>query len=141
MKNVYLFCDGSSLGNPGRGGWCAILQYKDKEKILSGNAQNVTNNQMELRAVIEGLKALKEPCNIELVCDSLYVLNGISQWLPNWIKKDFAKVKNAQMWQEYCMVSKNHHINTQWVRGHSGHALNEKCDSIAKARAEELSPL
>ncbi len=138
MKQVHLFSDGSSLGNPGRGGYCAILRYQDKEKIISGAQNDATNNQMELKAVIEGLKALKEPCSVEIVSDSSYVVKGINEWLDGWVKKDFKKVKNPDLWREYLEVAKPHRINATWVRGHAGHAENEKCDRIAKEEAEKL---
>ncbi|WP_457560350.1 ribonuclease HI [Caminibacter sp.] len=136
MKKVEIFTDGSSLGNPGPGGWCAILRYKDKEKILRGNEKHTTNNRMELTAVIEALKALKFPCEVDLYSDSTYVLKGISEWLEGWIKKDFKNVKNPDLWKEYVKVSKNHKINVNWIRGHSGHKENEICDKIAKEEAK-----
>ncbi|MBD5165172.1 ribonuclease HI [Helicobacter sp.] len=135
MKRVTLFCDGSSLGNPGSGGWCGILRYKEHEKILRGGAKRATNNQMELTALIRGLEALKEPCEVLVVCDSKYVLEGLSKWLPNWIHKDFKNVKNPELWQLYLEVSKPHKIKTEWVKGHSGHLENEICDRIAKEEA------
>lgn len=135
MKKIELFTDGSCLGNPGNGGWCAILRYRDKEKILSNKEANTTNNRMELTAVIEGLKALKEPCEVELYSDSKYVLDGLNSWIFNWIKKDFKKVKNDDLWREYLVVAKPHKININWVKGHSGHEENEKCDEIAKKEA------
>ena len=138
MKQVHLFSDGSSLGNPGRGGYCAILRYQDNEKIISGAQKNATNNQMELKAVIEGLKALKEPCSVEIVSDSSYVVKGINEWLDGWVKKDFKKVKNPELWREYLEVAKPHTIKATWVRGHAGHVENEKCDKIAKEEAEKL---
>jgi len=137
MKNIEIFTDGSSLGNPGPGGWCAILRYRSKEKTLSGGESETTNNRMELTAVIEALKALKEPCEIELYSDSTYVLKGISEWLPNWVKKDFKNVKNPDLWKEFINVSKGHKINVHWVKGHSGHKENEICDKIAKEEAEK----
>lgn len=106
MKRVTLFCDGSSLGNPGSGGWCGILRYGEHEKILSGGTQRATNNQMELTALIRGLEALKEPCEVLVVCDSKYVLDGLSKWLPNWIRRDFKNVKNPELWRLYLKVSK-----------------------------------
>ncbi|RAX57618.1 ribonuclease HI [Helicobacter monodelphidis] len=135
MKMVSLFCDGSSLGNPGFGGYCAILRYKDKEKCISGSAKNVTNNQMELKAVIEGLNSLKESCSVELFSDSSYVVRGINEWLSNWVKRDFEKVKNKDLWQEYLKVSSMHQIQARWVKGHDGHTENERCDSIARNEA------
>ncbi|RDU69907.1 ribonuclease HI [Helicobacter cholecystus] len=137
MKKITLYCDGSSLGNPGAGGWCAILCYKDKEKILSGGEANATNNQMELKAVVESLKALKESCEVEIVSDSKYVCEGINSWLNTWVKKNFKDVKNPLMWQEYLQVSAPHKIKATWVRGHAGHIYNERCDTIAKEEAQK----
>ncbi len=138
MKKIYLFSDGSSLGNPGEGGYCAILRYKDNEKIIKGGQQQATNNQMELKAVIEGLKALKGACIVEIVSDSSYVVKGINEWLKNWQKRNFARVKNPELWKEYIEVAKPHKINATWVRGHAGHKENELCDKIAKEEAEKL---
>lgn len=132
MKSIKLFCDGSSLGNPGPGGYCGILQYGDKEKIIAGGEEISTNNRMELKAVIESLKHLKEPCKIELYSDSKYVCDGISSWLENWVKKKFAMVKNPDLWQEYLQVCKPHQVKTFWIKGHNGHIENERCDQIAK---------
>jgi len=136
LKKIEIFTDGSCLGNPGRGGWCAILRYKGKEKILKGAQKETTNNRMELLAVIEALQALKEPCEIELYSDSTYVLKGLSEWIDGWIKKDFKKVKNVDLWKKYIEVSKPHKIHINWVKGHSGHKENEICDKIAKEEAE-----
>ena len=135
MKKVEIFTDGSSLGNPGPGGWCAILRYKNHEKIIRGGEDYTTNNRMELIAVIEALKMLKEPCEVNLYSDSEYVLNAISKWLENWIKKNFKNVKNDDLWKEFLQVSKQHKINTHWVKGHNGHKENEICDKIAKEEA------
>ncbi len=135
MKKVTLFCDGSSLGNPGPGGWGSILRYNGIEKELKGKDEFTTNNKMELKAVIEGLKALKEPCEVEIVSDSSYVLNGIDKWLDSWVKKDFKNVKNPDLWREFLEVSKPHKIKTKWVKGHSGHIENERCDKMAKDEA------
>lgn len=138
MKKISLFCDGSSLGNPGAGGYCAILRFGDAERIVSGGMPNVTNNQMELLAVIEGLSALKEPCEVSLVSDSSYVIKGINEWLEGWKRKNFAKVKNPELWQRYVEVSKIHKVHGTWVRGHDGHAENELCDKIAKEEATKV---
>ena len=135
MKKIEIFTDGSSLGNPGAGGWCAILRYKGHEKILKGGEEHTTNNRMELTAVIEALKALKEPCEIELFADSTYVLKGIDEWLEGWIRKNFKNIKNVDLWKEFIKVSKNHKININWIKGHSGHKENEICDKIAKEEA------
>lgn len=138
MKKIYLFSDGSSLGNPGAGGYCAILRYGEKEKIVSGGEPNTTNNRMELKAVIEGLKSLKEPCIVDIVSDSTYVTKAISDWLKNWIKKDFKNVKNVDLWKEFIKVSHTHKLNPIWVRGHNGHRENEICDEIAKEEATKI---
>ncbi len=135
MKRVYLFSDGSSLGNPGPGGYCSLLRYKDREKIIKGSEAHTTNNRMELKAVIEGLKALKEPCEVEIVSDSNYVVKAINEWLPGWKRKNFKGVKNIDLWQEYLQVSAPHKVHATWVEGHSGHKENELCDKIAREMA------
>lgn len=135
MKCVTLYCDGSSLGNPGAGGWCGILEFNGVQKIVQGNAKIATNNQMELQAVISSLSMLKEPCEVHLYSDSKYVVEGINTWLKNWEAKNFKKVKNPKLWQEYLKISKPHTIIAHWVQGHAGITLNEQCDSIAKAQA------
>ena len=137
MKKIEIYTDGSSLGNPGPGGWCAILRYKGHEKILKNGEKYTTNNRMELMSVIEALKALKEPCEIDLYADSTYVLKGINEWLDNWIKKDFKKVKNTDLWREYVEVSKPHKVHGTWVRGHNGHTENERCDRLAWNEAQK----
>jgi len=143
MKKIHLYSDGSSLGNPGPGGWGTVLQYKDSIKELSGAAENTTNNQMELLGVIKGLEALKEPCDVEITSDSKYVVQGINEWLYNWIKNNWktaAKkpVKNKELWQDYVKISKKHKINAKWVKGHAGHEQNERCDFLARNEAEIL---
>ncbi len=136
MKSIKIFADGSSLGNPGPGGYAAILKYNDSEKIVSGGEPNTTNNRMELKAVIEAIKVLKEPCTIEIISDSQYVIKGINEWLEGWIIKSFKNVKNDDLWKEYIKVSDIHEIKGTWVKGHAGHIENEQCDKIAKAEAE-----
>lgn len=138
MKTVTLFCDGSALGNPGPGGYGAILRFGEVEKIISGGEKHTTNNRMELLAVIEGLRALKEPCKVTLVSDSSYVVRGINEWLGGWVKRNFAKVKNPDLWNEYLNVSKMHTVHGVWVRGHNGHPENERCDEIARTEAEKF---
>ena len=138
MKKITLFSDGSALGNPGPGGYGAILRYGDKERIISGGEEHTTNNRMELLGVIEGLRALKEPCDVTIISDSSYVIKGINEWLEGWVKRNFAKVKNPDLWQEYIRVAKPHQINGVWVRGHNGHLENERCDVIAKEEAEKF---
>ncbi len=138
MKKVTLFSDGSALGNPGPGGYGTILRYGGSERELSGGEPHTTNNRMELRGVIEGLKALKEPCEVEIVSDSSYVVKGINEWLRSWIARDFKKVKNPDLWREYLDVSTPHRIHATWVRGHDGHVENERCDKLAKSVAERM---
>ncbi len=138
MKKITLFSDGSALGNPGPGGYGAILRYGDKERIISGGEAYTTNNRMELLGVIEGLRALKEPCDVTIISDSSYVIKGINEWLEGWVKRNFAKVKNPDLWQEYLRVSQPHQIHGVWVRGHNGHPENERCDVIARDEAEKF---
>ncbi|MEA3371821.1 MAG: ribonuclease HI [Campylobacterota bacterium] len=138
MKKITLFSDGSALGNPGPGGYGVILRYGDSEKELSGAYEHTTNNRMELLGVIEGLRALKEPCDVDVISDSSYVVKGINEWLVNWIKKDFKKVKNPDLWRDYIEVSRQHKINAIWVRGHDGHIENERCDILARTEAEKM---
>jgi len=141
VKKITLFSDGSALGNPGPGGYGTILRYGEKEKELSGSESHTTNNRMELKGVIEGLKALKEPCEVDIVSDSSYVVKGINEWLVNWIKRDFKKVKNPDLWREYIEVAKPHNIHAIWVRGHDGHAENERCDKLARDAAQSAKDL
>lgn len=143
MKKIKIFTDGACLGNPGVGGWCAILRYKNKEKIIKGSKKQTTNNEMELTAVLEALKKLKEPCEIELYCDSKYVIDGISKWIENWVKNNWKnsskkEISNKKLWQELYKLKKIHKINPIWVKGHSGHKENELCDKIAKEEAKKL---
>ena len=141
MKKITLFSDGSALGNPGPGGYGAILRYGDKEREIVGSEPHTTNNRMELRGVIEGLKALKEGCEVEVISDSSYVVKGINEWLVGWVKRDFKKVKNIDLWKEYIEVSQPHKINAVWVRGHNGHEENERCDILAREAAEKEKDL
>jgi ribonuclease HI len=143
MKKIRLYSDGSSLGNPGPGGWGTILEFNSITKELSGGNPLTTNNQMELQGAIEGLKALKEPCEVELISDSKYVVQGINEWLANWIRNNWktaAKkpVKNLELWQEYVEVSKPHKITAIWVKGHAGHEQNERCDIMARTEAQKF---
>ncbi len=143
MKQINLYSDGSSLGNPGPGGWGTILEYNGHTKEFSGGEILTTNNQMELKGVIEGLKQLKEPCSVHIISDSKYVVQAINEWLDNWQKNGFktaAKkpVKNYELWQEYLAVSNKHKIKASWVKGHDGHEENERCDILARTEAEKL---
>ena len=137
-KQITLYSDGSSLGNPGPGGYGGILVYHDKRKEYSGAEPHTTNNRMELRGVIEGLKQLKEPCSVEVVSDSSYVIKAINEWLDSWVKRDFKKVKNPDLWREYLEVSAAHDVKGTWVRGHDGHPENERCDLLARTAAEQI---
>jgi len=143
MKKVYIYSDGSSLGNHRAGGWGTILKYNNHTKEISGGKDYTTNNQMELQGAIEGLKLLKEPCEVELISDSKYVVQSINEWLPNWIKNNWktaAKkdVKNVELWQEYVKISQSHKVKATWVKGHAGHIENERCDILARTEAEKL---
>lgn len=143
MKHINLYSDGSSLGNPGPGGWGTILKYNHHVKEFSGGEVLTTNNQMELKGVIEGLKQLKEPCKVTIMSDSKYVVQAINEWLNNWQRNGFKTadkkpVKNYELWQEYLEVSKQHTIVATWVKGHAGHEENERCDLLARTEAEKL---
>lgn len=138
MKTVCLFSDGSCLNNPGAGGWAYILEYNGKSKQASGAEAMTTNNQMELTAVIMGLKALKEPCEVLLYTDSSYVANSINLWLDGWVKKGFKNVKNVPLWQEYLEISKPHDVKAIWVKAHNGHPQNELCDKMARDAAIKI---
>ena len=140
-KKVTLYSDGSSLGNPGPGGYGGILKFNSHEKEFYGGEPHTTNNRMELRGVIEGLKFLKEPCDITVVSDSSYVINAINSWLKGWIKRDFKNVKNIDLWKEYIDISKPHKITGIWVRGHNGHEENERCDTLAYDEAQRQKEL
>lgn len=135
MKKVTIYSDGSSLNNPGSGGYCAILIYKNNEKVISGGASNTTNNRMELLAIIEGLNALKDSCEVDIFSDSTYVVKGINEWLSNWIKKDFKNIKNEDLWKRYIKIAENHKITLHWIKAHVGNIFNERCDTIAKEEA------
>ncbi|QOY52045.1 ribonuclease HI [Candidatus Sulfurimonas baltica] len=138
MKKIALFSDGSALGNPGPGGYGVILRFAGKEREISGGEAHTTNNRMELLGAIEGLRALTEPCEVDIVSDSSYVVKGINEWLVAWIKRDFKKVKNPDLWREYIEVSRIHKVNAIWVRGHDGHEENERCDKLARDEAEKM---
>ena len=136
MKRVRAFTDGACSGNPGPGGWGAVLQFGDHERELHGGAKNTTNNRMELTAAIEALKALSEPCCVSLTTDSTYVKDGVTQWLANWKQngwKTAAKnpVKNQDLWQALDREAARHEMDWCWVRGHSGHPENERADRLA----------
>ena len=145
MKQVVMYTDGACSGNPGPGGWCAILLYGDKRKELSGGEVLTTNNRMELMATIMGLKNLTEPCAVTLFTDSKYVLQGFTEWLPGWQKKgwktaDKKPVKNVDLWQALLVAAAPHQITWQWVRGHSGDEHNDRADELAVAAARAMKP-
>ena len=135
MKQVTLYCDGSSLGNPGAGGYCGILTFGKHQKIIKGGEPHTTNNRMELLAVIESLKALTEPCIVEVYSDSQYVCNGINEWLEKWVAKNFREVKNPDLWRAYIEVASPHTISAHWVKAHAGNPQNELCDTLAREMA------
>ncbi|MBJ7547404.1 ribonuclease HI [Pseudomonas sp. OA3] len=134
--DVVIYTDGACKGNPGPGGWGALLVYKGVEKELWGGDPNTTNNRMELMAAIAGLIALTRPCSVKLVTDSQYVMKGIQEWLPNWKKRGWKTaskepVKNADLWQKLDEEVNRHQVSWQWVRGHTGHPGNERADQLA----------
>ena len=142
MKKVEIFTDGACKGNPGPGGWGALLRMGRHEKELSGGAPETTNNRMELTAAIKALEALIEPCDIRLHSDSKYVLDGITKWVHGWQKngwKNASKqpVRNADLWHELIAAAKQHQIEWVWVKGHAGHTENERVDALACAAAEK----
>ena len=143
-KQIEIFTDGSCLGNPGPGGWAALLRYKGKNKMISGQHQDTTNNRMELTAVIKALNGLKESCHIELFTDSKYVMDGAQQWMKNWKAKGWMRtkkdpVKNVELWQALDQALNQHQVNWHWVKGHSGHAENEMVDEEARKQAESVN--
>ena len=144
MKEVILYTDGACSGNPGPGGWGAILVYKGKEKVMSGGMKETTNNRMEILAVIEGLKCLKEPCKVEIYSDSAYVVNTFLQsWLENWIKNDWKtssnkQVQNVDLWKELIALLNKHEIHWNKVKGHADNELNNRCDALARGEIDKI---
>ena len=143
MTKVEIFTDGACKGNPGKGGWGALLVADGKEKELFGGEANTTNNRMELRAVIEALGALKRPCEVVLHTDSQYVQKGISEWIHGWKARGWktaAKepVKNADLWMELDSARQPHQVEWRWVRGHAGHPGNERADQLANRGVETV---
>ncbi len=144
MKTVEIFTDGACRGNPGPGGWGALLRYDDVEKPLYGGEKHTTNNRMELMAAIEALASLKQACKVELTTDSQYVRQGITQWLFNWKKNGWKTagkkpVKNAELWRRLDAEVGRHEVNWHWVKGHSGHRENEIADQLANRGIDELN--
>ena len=144
MKVVDIYTDGSCSGNPGPGGWGAILMYKGLEKEISGGDRHTTNNKMELTAAIEGLKALKEPCRVKLYSDSKYLIDGITKdWARSWRAKGWKKsdgkpALNVDLWEQILELDEYHEIEYIWVKGHAGNPYNERCDRLAVAFYENL---
>ena len=141
---ITIHTDGACLGNPGPGGWGVLLSWRGHEKELSGAEADTTNNRMELMAAIMALEAVSRPAKIKLVTDSRYVIQGINDWLPSWIAKGWktaskAPVKNQDLWQRLDEATKRHEIEWEWVKGHAGHAENERVDDLARMAAEEIA--
>jgi len=144
VEKVIIYTDGACSGNPGPGGWGAILMYKETQKEISGNAPETTNNIMEITAVIEGLKMLKFPCEVEIYSDSAYVVNAFeNKWIYGWIKNNWKNsskepVKNKELWQELYSLTKKHSVKFIKVKGHSDNEYNNRCDELARNKIKEL---
>ena len=144
MKHVEIYTDGACRGNPGKGGWGAILKYGQFEREISGGEAMTTNNRMELTAAIQALKLLKEPCSVTLTSDSKYLIDAIEKkWIENWIRKGWKKsdgsaVLNVDLWQELLKLLDVHDVQFVWVHGHQGHPYNERCDELATTFADSL---
>ena len=142
LPSVEIFTDGACRGNPGPGGWAALIRSGTREKEISGGEALTTNNRMELTAAIEALNALKRPCRVELHTDSNYVRDGITKWIHAWQRNgwrtaDKKPVKNADLWQELLEAEATHRVKWHWVKGHSGHAENDRVDALACAEADK----
>ena len=143
MKQVEIHTDGACLGNPGPGGWAALLRYGSTERELVGGEADTTNNRMELMAAIAGLEALKTACEVVLHTDSQYVKKGIGEWLPNWIRRGWKTaagepVKNRDLWERLSVANTRHQVQWKWVKGHAGHVENERVDVLARGAAERV---
>ena len=140
LKTVYLYTDGACLGNPGPGGWGVVLSWDEQIRELSGGQAETTNNQMELTAVIKGLEALKRPVPLHIVTDSKYVMQGVTQWMKGWKRNGWRTankklVANRALWEQLDSLLARHQVSWEWVKGHSGHPQNERCDELASAQA------
>jgi ribonuclease HI len=140
---VDIFCDGACSGNPGVGGFGSILRSGLHEKEISGSSAETTNNRMEMTAAITALESLKRPCRVKLITDSQYLVKGMTEWLPGWIRKNWINSKkepvlNRDLWERLLALSKIHHIQWVWVRGHAGHPENERCDELARKAIEDF---
>ena len=143
MKKVTAHSDGACRGNPGPGGWAAVLEYGEHRRELSGGAVATTNNRMELQAAIAALDSLREPCEVEFFTDSKYVQNGVSQWIwgwkrNGWMTKAKQPVKNADLWRALDAAASRHKIAWRWLKGHAGHPGNERCDALANAEIDKI---
>ncbi len=143
IKTVTIHTDGACSGNPGIGGWAAVLEYNKKQKSISGSEAHTTNNRMELQAAIEGLKALTQPCLVTIFTDSIYLRDGISKWIYNWQKNGWRTankkpVKNQDLWRELIELSEKHHIQWNWLKGHNGNPQNEECDRLAREEIDNI---
>ena len=143
MSDVQIFTDGACKGNPGPGGWGVLLRRGNTEKELSGAEGNTTNNRMEMTAAIEGLSALKRTCAVDLYTDSKYLIDGITKWLPGWQKRGWKTaskkpVKNEDLWRRLADLNARHRVTWHWVKGHSGHAENERADQLASDAADSI---
>ena len=144
MKQVEIYTDGACKGNPGPGGWGALLRMGTHEKELSGGEPDTTNNRMEMMAAIKGLGALIEPCKVDLYSDSKYVLDGMQKWIHGWQRNGWMNaskkpVRNADLWHELIEAARPHQVNWHWVRGHNGHPENERVDALASAEAARIA--
>ena len=144
-KTVSLYTDGACKGNPGKGGWGVLMRYGSHEKELFGGEAHTTNDRMELTAIIQGLAALKRPCAVVIYTDSQYVKNGMEQWIHGWKKNGWKTaskqpVKNEDLWRQLDQLAAQHQIQWQWVRGHAGHAENERADALANQGVASVSP-
>jgi ribonuclease HI len=140
---VEIFTDGACKGNPGPGGWGALLRVNGQSKELKGSEPETTNNRMEMQAVISALESLKQPCSVQLTTDSKYVLDGVKSWMPNWKKRGWktaskAPVKNKDLWMKIDVLVQSHDIEWAWVKGHSGHVENERVDQLANDAIDEM---
>ena len=143
MEKVEIFTDGACRGNPGPGGYGSIIRTRDQENEISGSAKITTNNIMELTAAVVALKQLKKPCEVVLTSDSQYLVKGMTQWIKGWAKKGWITaskqpVKNKEIWLELDQLNKVHKISWKWVRGHQGHAENERCDALANMALDKM---
>lgn len=143
MKKILIFTDGACRGNPGPGGWGALLRYNQHEKTLYGAESHTTNNRMELMAAIKALEALQQTCEVELTTDSEYVRRGITEWIHKWKKNQWrtankSPVKNQELWQELDLLTQKHHITWHWIKGHSNHPENDQVDALANQAIDEM---